>query len=197
MMKNKEFTIKKELAGDFGVWLVIYVELFTFAVIFTGYVIARYYNVEMFNASQLLLNKSAGFSNTVLLITSSWLVIKAVENIKDIYDDFDIKKASQYLLYSIGFGIVFVCIKVSELIHIFAGGIHLSTNTFFTFYILLAVFHLMHILLGIYVLFILYRNTKVGKYTSKNHIGLESGALYWHMVDLLWIVLFPLVYIMR
>ena len=73
----------KELQGDFGVWLVIYVELFTFGVIFTAYSIARYNNVEMFNESQLLLNKSAGFLNTILLITSSWLVMRAVENIKD------------------------------------------------------------------------------------------------------------------
>ena len=187
----------KELQGDFGVWLVIYVELFTFGVIFTGYSIARFYNVEMFNESQLLLNKSAGFLNTILLITSSWLVMKAVENIRDIYNDFDIKKASNYLLLAIGSGALFVISKVVELAHVFGQGIHLSTNTFFTFYILLALFHLMHVLLGMYILFVLYQNTKKGNYTKKEYVGLESGALYWHMVDLLWIVLFPLVYIMR
>jgi nitric oxide reductase NorE protein len=187
----------KELQGDFGVWLVIYVELFTFGVIFIGYSIARYNNVEMFNESQLLLNKSAGFLNTILLITSSWLVMKAVENIKDVYDDFDIKKASNYLLLAIGLGALFVISKVVELVHIFGQGIHLSTNTFFTFYILLALFHLMHVLLGMFILFVLYQNSKANKYTKESHIGLESGALYWHMVDLLWIVLFPLVYIMR
>ena len=187
----------KELQGDFGVWLVIYVELFTFGVIFTAYSIARYNNVEMFNESQLLLNKSAGFLNTILLITSSWFVVRAVENIKNIYGDFDIKKAATYLLLAIGSGGLFVVSKVAELVHVFGQGIHLSTNTFFTFYILLALFHLMHVLLGMFILFVLYQNTKAKKYTKENHIGLESGALYWHMVDLLWIVLFPLVYIMR
>ena len=187
----------QELQGDFGVWLIIYVELFTFAVIFMGYSIARHQNIELFNESQLLLNKSAGFLNTILLITSSWLVVKAVENIKNIYNDFDIKKASNYLLLAIGSGALFVVSKVAELVHVFGQGIHLSTNTFFTFYILLALFHLMHVLLGMFILFVLYRNTKKGKYSQKEHIGLESGALYWHMVDLLWIVLFPLVYIMR
>ena len=187
----------QELQGDFGVWLVIYVELFTFAVIFTGYSIARHQNIEMFNESQLLLNKSAGFINTILLITSSWLVMKAVENIKNIYTDFDIEKASKYLLLAIGSGALFVVSKVAELFHVFGEGIDLSTNTFFTFYILLALFHLMHVLLGMFILFVLYNNTKKGKYSQNEHIGLESGALYWHMVDLLWIVLFPLVYIMR
>lgn len=190
-------TKRKELQGDFGVWLVIYVELFTFAVIFIGYSIARHNNVEMFNESQLMLNKSAGFLNTTLLITSSWLVMKAVENIKNVYNDFNTLKASKYLLYAIGFGAVFVVSKVAELLHIFGQGIHLSTNTFFTFYILLALFHLMHVLLGMFILYVLYKNTKANKYTKDKYIGLESGALYWHMVDLLWIVLFPLVYIMR
>jgi len=187
----------KELQGDFGVWLVIYVELFTFGVIFTGYAIARYHNVEMFNESQLLLNKSAGFLNTILLLTSSWLVMRAVENIKNVYNDFDTKQASKYLLFAIGSGAIFVISKVAELSHVFGQGINLSTNTFFTFYILLALFHLMHVLLGMFILFVLYQNTKAHKYTKESHIGLESGALYWHMVDLLWIVLFPLVYIMR
>ena len=197
MTKSNEPSVKKELQGDFGVWLVIYVELFTFAVIFIGYSIARYNNVEMFNESQLLLNKSAGFLNTILLITSSWLVMRAVENIKNVYNDFNTLKASKYLLYSIGFGAVFVVSKVAELVYIFGQGIHLSTNTFFTFYILLALFHLMHVLLGMFILYVLYRNTYKGRYTQGKHVGLESGALYWHMVDLLWIVLFPLVYIMR
>ena len=192
-MKSKS----QELQGDFGVWLVIYVELFTFGVIFTGYSIARYHNVEIFNESQLLLNKSAGFFNTILLITSSWLVIKAVENIKNIYNDFDIKKASNYLLLAIALGALFVASKVAELLDVFNQGINLSTNTFFTFYILLALFHLMHVLLGMFILFVLYKNTKKENYTQKEYVGLELGALYWHMVDLLWIVLFPLVYIMR
>jgi nitric oxide reductase NorE protein len=197
MTKSKEPVIKKELQGDFGVWLVIYVELFTFAVIFTAYSIARHNNIEMFNESQLMLNKSAGFLNTVLLITSSWLVMKAVENIKNVYADFNIKKASKYLLLAIASGTLFVVSKVLELFHVFGQGIDLSTNTFFTFYILLALFHLMHVLLGMFILWVLYTNTKKGKYSQKEHLGLESGALYWHMVDLLWIVLFPLVYIMR
>ena len=192
-MSNKT----QELQGDFGVWLVIYVELFTFAILFMGYALARSFNVELFNDSQLMLNKTAGFVNTLLLITASWLVMKAVENIKDIYGDFNIEKASHYLLWAIAMGFLFVLSKLYELSHVFSEGITLSTNTFFTFYLLLALFHLMHVLLGMVILFNLYINTKKGLYSKQTYRGLESGALYWHMVDLLWIVLFPLVYIVR
>ncbi len=188
---------QKNLPGDFGVWLVIYVELATFGALFTGYAIARHFNVDVFNASQLLLNKSSGFLNTLLLITGSWFVIKAIEAIRELHSDLAIKMASRYLLIALGMGAVFIVSKLMELTHIFSLGIHLSTNTFFTFYILLAIFHWMHVVLGMVILFNLYQNTKQGKYTKENHIGLESGALYWHMVDLLWIILFALVYIIR
>jgi nitric oxide reductase NorE protein len=123
--------------------------------------------------------------------------MRAVENVKDVYGDFNQEKASHYLLWAIGMGSLFVVSKLFELTHVFGEGITLSTNTFFTFYILLALFHLMHVLLGMFILFTLYVNTKKGNYSKVEHVGLESGALYWHMVDLLWIVLFPLVYIMR
>jgi len=79
----------------------------------------------------------------------------------------------------------------------FGAGIHLSTNTFYTFYISLTFFHFMHVILGMVILAALYFYTKQGAYSSNDHIGIETGASYWHMVDLLWIVLFPLVYIIR
>lgn len=195
ILENKEV----ELEGDFGVWLVIYVELATFGALFIGYAIARSFNEEVFNASQLFLDKNAGFINTILLITASFFVIKAVEIIQNPSETTTLasSKASKYLLVAIALGAVFIILKITELTHIFSQGIHLSTNTFFTFYILLAVFHWMHVALGLFVLVILYQNTKAQKYTQKEHTGLLSGGLYWHMVDLLWIVLFPLVYLMR
>ena len=198
-MGNNTNTKDQELEGDFGVWLVIYVELATFGALFIGYAIARSLNVEVFNTSQLLLDKNAGFINTVLLITASFFVIKAVEVIQDTSETTALasSKASKFLLIAIALGLVFIVLKITELIHIFSLGIHLSTNTFFTFYILLALFHWMHVALGIFILATLYHNTKAHKYTAQDHKGLISGGLYWHMVDLLWIVLFPLVYLLN
>lgn len=65
------------------------------------------------------------------------------------------------------------------------------------FYIILIVFHFLHVLLGVIILFNVKQKAKLGGYTKENHRGFESGATYWHLVDLLWIVLFPLVYIVR
>jgi nitric oxide reductase NorE protein len=73
----------------------------------------------------------------------------------------------------------------------------LSTNTFYMFYISLTFFHFMHVILGMVILTAIWLQARKGAYTSQNSHGLESGAAYWHMVDLLWIILFPLVYVMR
>ena len=186
--------------GDFAIWIIIYIELLTFSLLFLGYAFSRRVDVELFNASQLAINQTAGFVNTLILITSSYFVVKAVQSIKEMTKD-SVKesslKASRWLLSALVLGGAFVVIKLFEFTHIFGSGIHLSTNKFFMFYIFLTVFHFMHVLLGSLILFILYNKTKDEGYSPSDHSGLETGASYWHMVDLLWIVLFPLIYIIR
>jgi nitric oxide reductase NorE protein len=186
--------------GDFGVWIIIYVELLTFGLFFIGYAFSRRSNLEMFNTSQLMLNQATGFINTLILVTSSYFVAKGVQYMRNMTQDTietSNKKASVWLAFAIIFGIAFLFIKGSEFAHIFGEGITLSTNKFFMFYLLLTMFHFMHVVLGTIILFNIRQRTKIAAYTPEDHRGFESGASYWHMVDLLWIVLFPLVYIIR
>ena len=91
----------------------------------------------------------------------------------------------------------FLVVKVIEYAAKFGAGITMSTNTFYMFYISLTFFHFMHVILGMVILAVIWVQARKGAYTSQDAHGLESGAAYWHMVDLLWIILFPLVYVMR
>jgi len=198
---SKAVSIKEPYPpGDFAIWIIIYVEFITFALLFLGYAFSRRLDVELFNGSQEILSQTSGFINTFILITSSYFVVKAVQNMKTMiqenYKEFNIK-ASKWLLLALACGMSFLVIKITEFSHIFGLGINLSTNTFFMFYLLLTVFHFMHVLLGSVILFNIYQKTKVHGYTPDDYKGFETGASYWHMVDLLWIVLFPLVYIIR
>ena len=183
--------------GDFGVWIIIYIELITFGLFFVGFAFSRRQEIELFNDSQLLLDQRFGFVNTVLLLTSSYFIVKATQIIKTINTQESFQKAATYIISAIGVGGIFLIIKIIEFTDKYEQGINLSTNTFFMFYFILTMFHFMHVVLGIIILYNLYQNTKNGLYTIKEHKGFESGASYWHMVDLLWIVLFPLVYIIR
>ena len=186
--------------GDFAVWIIIYVELLTFGLFFIGYAFSRRSNLEMFNTSQLMLNQTSGFINTIILVTSSYFVAKGVQLMRNMTKetiDSSNKKASLWLTFAIICGIAFLFVKGSEFVNIFGQGINLSTNKFFMFYLLLTMFHFMHVVLGTVILFNIRQRTKISAYTPDNHRGFESGASYWHMVDLLWIVLFPLIYIIR
>jgi nitric oxide reductase NorE protein len=183
--------------GDFSIWIIIYIELITFGLFFIGFAFSRKEQLEIFNSSQLLLDQRFGFVNTILLITSSYFVVQAVNIIKTINTKKSFKNASYFLISAIGLGGIFLIIKIVEFSDKYSQGINLSTNSFFMFYFILTIFHFMHLILGMIILYNLYINTKLGLYTKTEHKGLETGASYWHMVDLLWIVLFPLIYIIR
>jgi len=188
---------EKYPAGDFGIWLVIYLELITFGGLFVAYAFARRGEVELFNSSQLLLNQTSGFINTLILLTSSLFIIKAIEAVKKYEPKIATKEASFWLLSAMGLGGLFLILKSIEFMEKYEQGINISTNTFFMFYFIMTVFHFMHVILGLIIFFNIHKNLKNGKYSSTEYTGMETGAVYWHLVDLLWIILFPLIYLMR
>ena len=179
--------------GDLAIWLFIYAELLAFGIFFLSYAFARSKNVELFNHSQLLLNRESGAINALVLITSSYFVVRAVAAIKEGHA----KVCANWLGGAIGLGMVFVVIKLFEFGAKFSQGISLSTNTFYMFYLSLTMFHFMHVILGMVILAAVMLKARRGGYTPENHTGVETGASYWHMVDMLWIILFPLVYVIR
>lgn len=181
------------LPGDLAVWFFILAELLAFAVFFLCYAFARARDVALFNESQRTLDLNSGAINTLLLITSSWFVVRAIQAVK--HDRH--AAGARWLVAAMLGGCGFLAVKVGEYADKFAAGVSLSTNTFYMFYISLTFFHFMHVILGLVILGVLLVNTLRRRYGSHEYSVLESGGAYWHMVDLLWIVLFPLVYVMR
>jgi nitric oxide reductase NorE protein len=179
--------------GDLAIWFFIFAELLAFGVFFVAYAFARAHNVELFNESQQHLNRVSGAINTLVLITSSYFMVRAVGSIKQ-----DLSAACvRWIAAAIAMGGVFIAIKVAEFHEKFSAGIALSTNTFYMFYLSLTIFHFMHVILGMVILTAVMLKARKGGYSAANHTGVETGASYWHMVDLLWIILFPLVYVIR
>lgn len=183
----------RRLPGYLVIWAFILAEMLLFAALFASYAFTRADNVEMFNRYQQTLDRNAGAINTLLLVTGSWFAVLAVQAA---HRD-DSRVASRNIALGFLCGAGFLAIKVFEYAAKFGEGISLSTNTFYRFYISLTFFHFLHVILGMVILAILWVKTRQGAYGSHDAHGLESGAAYWHMVDLLWIVLFPLVYVMR
>ena len=184
---------KRELSGDLAMWIFIYAELLVFGVFFLGYAFTRAYNVEMFDAGQATLNKEFGALNTFVLITGSYFVVRAVAAIKED----QARDCMRWLSAALASGGVFLAVKVVEYADKFSAGYDLDTNTFFMFYFVLTIFHFMHVVLGMVILAFVLVKAHQGGYSAAAHSGVESGASYWHMVDLVWVVLFPLLYVMR
>jgi nitric oxide reductase NorE protein len=179
--------------GDLAIWVFILAELLAFGVFFVTYAVTRLHNVALFDEMQLTLDRNAGALNTVLLIAGSWCVARAVAAIKT-----DRRAAAaDFLLWAIVCGGGFLVVKFFEYSAKFEAGINLATNTFYMFYLSLTFFHFMHVILGMVILLAVWLKARQGAYSAAEHHGMETGASYWHMVDLVWIILFPLVYVMR
>jgi nitric oxide reductase NorE protein len=179
--------------GDLAVWVFILAELLAFGVFFAVYAIVRMKNTELFNTMQPNLDRNAGAINTVLLLAASWCVARAVAAISH-----DRSNASvRWLAAGIACGSGFLVVKLFEYRAKLATGINLATNDFYMFYLSLTFFHFMHAILGIVILSAIWFKARAGGYSSQDHRGMETGAAYWHMVDLVWLVLFPLVYVMH
>ena len=193
MTKHEAELAPKLLPGDLALWFFIFAELLVFGVFFIVYSVVRIDNIDLFNQYQKTLNSEFGAINTILLITASYFVARAVQSIKA----GNATACLNWLYASLMTGAGFLCLKSYEFYLKFSAGIGLDTNTFYFFYLSLTSFHYLHVILGMIILAAIAFKTKRGKYSATEHNGVESGASYWHMVDLVWIILFPLVYIIR
>ena len=190
----KALTMKHDYPpGDLAIWIFILAELLVFAVFFSAYAFTRAHHVELFNTYQRTLDTNAAMINTLALITSSYFVMRAVAAIRED----KVKLCFRWTIAAILMGVLFIAIKSGEYAHHYANGVNLRTNTFYMFYLSLTFFHYMHVLMGMIILGAVAVKAGKGASSADDHTGVETGASYWHMVDIVWLILFPLVYIMR
>ncbi|WP_174186948.1 cytochrome c oxidase subunit 3 [Nocardia barduliensis] len=180
----------RRLPGDIHMWVMILGDLFVFGCYFVVYMIFRAVSPHDFSASQRHLQVGIGVTNTVILLTSSMFVALAVIAVRETAT----RRAERLVLAACVCGLMFTLIKIYEWRHGISTGFTLS-DEFFSFYYVLTGIHLAHLLLGMLILGIVVRELRV---TRKPRVGLvEQGALFWHMIDLLWVVIFALLYLMK
>ena len=181
------------LPGDLAIWLFIFAELLVFGALFVTYAFARHSHVALFDAEQRLLDRRLGLLNTLLLISSSYAVARAVAAIRCDHA----QACGRCLLGALLLGAVFVAVKLIEFNHDAARGMSLSRNLFDMFYLSLTCFHFLHVLMAMVILTVVSWKAFHGAYSAQDCAGVESGASFWHMVDLVWIILFVLVYVLH
>jgi len=181
-----------KLPGDLAMWIFILAELAAFTLFILAFSVTQLLKPELFAAGRAQLDSSTGFAMTVGLLSSGFLAALAVERVRKNKS----RQASILLVTAIASGMVYVVLKVSEYGHLASLGFDLEYNTFFTLYWLTTAFHFLHVLLGLTVLSFLSWRCWRNAYNAQDHTSLESGVMYWHMVDLVWVIIFPLVYLL-
>jgi nitric oxide reductase NorE protein len=180
--------------GEPGVWVLLFGDLLVFTVLFAVYLHRRGANPGLFAESQQALNRTFGAINTVVLLTSSLLVVLAVRAFRTDRWRF---LSQRLMLGGAGVGMCFIAIKAAEYHQKVAAGITPNTNEFFMYYFVLTGLHLVHVVIGLTVLLLLSVLARKPAPTGTHVAFLEGGACFWHLVDLLWIVIFPLLFLVR
>ena len=179
--------IERKLAGEEGLWVLIFGDMLTFS-IFLYY---RNGNIGVFQAGAELLDLRLGILNTLLLLTSSWFVASAGNEAKHNRPN----RAAPLLLGGILCGVGFCIVKAFEYSAKIDHGITLNSSEFFIFYYCFTGIHLAHVVIGLGVLVVMYFRCKSPVADAKTVAIVAGGGAFWHMVDLLWIVLFALFYL--
>lgn len=174
-----------QLPGDLMMWILIISELLVFGAGLLAFMAVRITDPAGFAEAQDHLHRTAAGVNTVVLVTSGYLAARAVG-----YAKAGRVTATRWSLAAASaLGLVFLAIKFAEFAEKSALGITPDTHPFFTFYYLLTGFHAAHVIAGLVIFALLALRP-----TPRN---LEVGAAFWHMVDLVWVLLFPVIYLLR
>lgn len=172
-------------------WIFVIGDMAIFAVLFAVFLHYRALDVATFQLGSASTNQVLGALNTVLLLTSSWLVAGAVKLSRGTPTPAVPRLFGGAMLCGTAFGVV----KVIEYTEKIGEGISVWTNDFFMFYFVLTSVHFLHVVIGIGFLGFLVFRTRSLVLADNDRSTIEAGGVYWHMVDLLWIVLFVLLYL--
>jgi nitric oxide reductase NorE protein len=186
--------VKRHVPGEPGIWVLLFGDMLVFTILFAVYLQRRGQNQELFAQSQDALNRTFGAVNTLVLLTSSLLVVFAVRAMRS---EQWRHLAGRLTVAAVAVGSCFVLIKAFEYHEKIAAGITPSTNEFFMYYFVLTGLHLAHVIVGLGVLLALSRLARKPAPTRTHIAFFEGGGCFWHMVDLLWIVIFPLLFLVR
>ena len=177
---SAQHSLLEEFPGELIMWVLIISELAVFCVCLLILLALRLTDPALFAASQDQLHRAAAGINTVVLVSSGYLAARAVSAVRRG------AAARAWLLGAAGLGVVFLALKSVEYADALAKGIGVETNAFFTFYFLLTGFHAAHVAAGIVILLLVAIRPRAE--------GVQAGAQFWHMVDLVWVLLFPVIY---
>ena len=195
-------------AAKLGMWLFLATEILMFSGLFLAYFITRMFYPEMVLEAHEYLSKTAGGVNTLVLLSSSYTMAMAVRSAQTS----DSRGIQRWLILTMLCGCIFMVVKYFEYSQKFEHGMlpgkyysaHLHgyeieglPHIFFAVYFMMTGLHGIHVLIGLGIMIWIYIRAGRGDFSATNYAAVENTGLYWHLVDLVWIFLFPLLYLVK
>ena len=191
-------------ADTLGIWTFLVTEIMFFGGLFAAYTVYRSFYLPGFEVGSRLLNIHLGAINTVILLSSSFTMAMAVHSAQTAK-----RGALQlFLLLTIALGIIFLCVKGAEYhadyVEGIIPGVHYvpegkagieHVQLFMCFYFAMTSVHALHMIIGMAILLVLLFRERRGEFSAQYYAPMEVMGLYWHFVDVVWIFLFPLLYL--
>ena len=183
----------RRLPAEEGLWVFVIADMTVLAIFFNVFAYYRRLEPAIFQAGQATLITFFGLVNTVILLTSSWFMVLALRAVRSR----ERRKVVTRIAMAVACGMAFSVLKIIEYAGKVAAGHTPLTNDFYMLYFMFTGLHFLHLVIGMIALVALIGLARKTEWNDAHVSYFESGAVYWHMVDLLWAVLFPLIYLIR
>jgi nitric oxide reductase NorE protein len=184
-------TPARRIPGESGTWVFLLGDMLMFGAFFVTFLVERAKAPEVFDVARKTLHLGVGLTNTLVLLTSSLFVVMALGALRSGAG----QTARAAVLAAMACGCIFVALKAFEYHSLVTAGHGVGANHFYLYYFILTGVHLLHVCVGLGVLTFLLTQTRRRELSEARMAIVEGGACFWHLVDLLWIVLFPLLYL--
>lgn len=178
--------------GGILIWLIVFIEIITFGMAIVAFQISKQNDLTVFKQGAEQLNTTIGTINTIVLLVSGYFMASAVNAIKNQ----KITICKRLISFSILGGTAFIVLKSIEYFQKIENNLLPDENIFYTYYWFITLFHLIHVIIGIIILFIIKKNLKKIP-TEEDRENLEASAVFWHMCDLIWLLIFPIIYLIK
>jgi nitric oxide reductase NorE protein len=178
--------------GGILIWIIVFIEIITFGMAIVAFQISKQNDPTVFKQGAEQLNTTIGTINTIVLLISGYFMASAVNAIKNQ----KINVCNRLISLTISGGAAFITFKSIEYYQKIENNLLPDENIFYTYYWFITLFHLIHVIIGIIILFIIKKNLKKIP-TEEDRENLEASAVFWHMCDLIWLLIFPIIYLIK
>lgn len=179
------------IPGEAELWIFILGDMLVFALFFGIWSVNHALKPELFSQSHAQINQTLGLINTLALLTSSWCVALGLNHAREGF----FTVAGRWFRRAAALGGLFIAVKFVEYREKIIAGVDALNNEFFMYYFVFTGIHLLHVLVGLLALWLMMRRCANPKPDLGDMPFLEGAGVYWHMVDVLWIVWFLLIYL--